>query len=137
MLNEFEQAIVDKIKTIADFRTVKGYEGEFARQTYKEILGLMPCALVVYEGGDFDRQNLILRRRMRWTVIVACESFRKDKARQEVYTFLEAIKGALNDVRFADFKMTPLSITRERLLYHDERIVAFGQVYETEVREEA
>ena len=84
MLNEFEQAIVDKIKTIADFRTVKGYEGEFARQTYKEILGLMPCALVVYEGGDFDRQNLILRRRMRWTVIVACESFRKDKARQEV-----------------------------------------------------
>ena len=138
MLNEFEQAIVDKITTIADFKTIKGYEGEFARQTYKEILGLMPCALIVYEGGDFDRQNLILRRRMRWTVIVGCESMRKkDKARQKVYELLEKTKEALNDVIFADFEMKPLQIKRERLIYHDDRIVVFGQVYETEVREEA
>jgi len=135
MLNEFEQEIIKKIKTIADFKTVKGYEGEFARQTYKEILGLMPCALVVYEGGNFERENLRLKRRLRWTVIVGCEGFRRDETRKRLYELLEKTKEALHDVVFEGYEMKPLSIMRERLIYHDEHLIAFGQVYETEVRE--
>ncbi len=137
MLREFEQAIIDRIKSeVPEFLTVKGYEGDFVKETYEEILGLMPCALVSYEASDFERVNKFQPRIMRWTIIIGVESFEKDEARQRVYELLEKTKAALDSVRFNSFRMSPLAIKRERLIYRDAQIVVFGQVYETNIVEE-
>jgi len=136
MLRELEEGILGLIRQqVPELKTVKGYEGDFDRGTMREILGLMPCALVVYEGQDLEERNMDLLRKVRFTVLVGARSYRKGEAREEAFELLEAVEGALVGQRVEGLKMLPLALRSERLVYRDSQIVVFGQSYETTVFE--
>ena len=135
MYNQIEQGIIKKIKTIPDFKIVKGYEGDFEKGTLTELLGLMPCALVVYENSDMERANKRKIRKMRWTIFIGTKSFKKGAARPQVYDLLRKVENCLDQQKIDEIEMNLFEITRERFFFKDNQMVVYEQNYETKFYE--
>ena len=134
MYNIIEKAIIDKVKTaVPELRTVKGYEGDFNKNTLMELLGLTPFALVVYEGSDLERHNTRKVRKMKWTIFIGAKSVKKGIARPQVYELLEKLENCLDQYQVAGSGTTPLEIRAERFFYRDSQLVVYEQSYITKI----
>jgi len=129
-ISEIEDAIVNRlVEKVAEVKTVKGYEGEFA-----EIKVLKrPAALVVYEKGEYERRNLSLLRRSVWTILVVAEGLQGDKRRQGAYELLEKVREALWDFSPGE-GCGVLELKKESLLRSLPNLVVFAQDYELKER---
>ncbi len=135
MLAEFEKNVLNIIKTkISQYKTVSSYNGEFAKGTYNDILGVLPCALFVYSQSRFEQKNDLLLRNFEFDIIIAVEDFKNKKASNAAYELLDKTRDALNSTVFDNLVMQPVMIESEKLLYHDDRMAAFAQTYKTKIR---
>lgn len=139
MIKEIETAIINAIKNgVPSFRTVRGYNGDFeavTEETVSTIIKLFPAALVIYDGSDFIRSGNRVQRNPRLAVILAAKSLRGEAdptMRQGLYDLLGAVMDLLdnNDLGLA---ISPLLITRERLLFNSPVMSVYAQEYETDV----
>jgi phage gp37-like protein len=134
-----EQIIIDAIKEgIPAFKTVRGYNGDFGdvtEETVSTIIKLFPAALVIYDGSDFIRSGERIQRNPSFAVILAAKSLRGEAdptMRQGLYDLLGAVMGLLDDNDLG-LEISPLLITRERLLFNSSVMSVYAQEYETDV----